>query len=144
MELKQEITQNGVTRNLYITPSEPEMRLVNKVQRECRFFRLAIKACRDQVTLEYLRNPDKVEKEGFRKCGRALQEEFECSTYGLLEQKVDDHQKSRIYISKFSECFFKDLKQLGLCSKFLDDNVRRLFRMEDSPLKSRNRGVLPM
>ena len=120
------------------------MHLVNRVQRECRFFRQAIRACRDQVTLEYLRNPKKVEREGFRKCGRALQEEFECSTYGLLEKKVDDHERSRMYISKFSDCFFKDLKELGLCTKFLDDNVRRLFRMEDSPLKSRKRGVLPL
>ena len=143
MELKRPVTENGQTRNLYQAPSGAEISFVNKIQRECRFFRQAIKACRDQVTLEYLTNPEKVQAQGFRKCARALQEEFECSTIGLLEPKLDDNEKSREYLSAFSQCFFKDLKELGMCTKYLDDNARRLFRMEDSPLNSMRKGVLP-
>ena len=101
---------------------------IQKINTECQFFRFSLDQCRRTVAEDFKINPEKVKKEGFLRCNKILQKEYQCSTRGLLEDKIEDSEEGRLYFNAFSNCFFKNLKPIGECRKYLDDHPRRLFR----------------
>ena len=118
----------------YMIPTRDEMNFVYRTHEECKYYRYHIDECRSEVARDYAKDPEKARKDGYRRCHNLLQRDYDCSTRGLLEPKIEDSEEGRLYFKAFSKCFYKDLKSIGECRKYLDDHARRLFRMEDSPL----------
>ena len=134
MNLRKPKIVDGFLEYEYTIPSMEEMIFVERTNAECRYFRYGISECRAQIAREYLKDPEKMKLEGFSRCLNILESEYKCSTKELLEPKIEDSPEGRLYFAEFSKCFFKDYKKLGYCRKYLDDHVRRLFRMPNSPL----------
>ena len=135
MNLRRERIVDGESQFDYSVPSDEEIHFVYRTDKECQFYRYTLAECRNSIARDFQKDPERVRKEGFLKCHDLLQREFQCSTRGLLEDRIEDSAEGRLYFQAFSKCFFEELKPLGVCRKYLDDHPRRLFRMRDSPLQ---------
>jgi len=118
----------------YLIPTENEMRIVAKANEECYYYLAGINECRDTIFRKTLKKASD-EHIDFYDCKPVAEAFYRCTTKDQYGSKLEEMENEvRPYFKNFTDCIFKDFKEVGSCRKYHDDILRHYARQPDNKL----------